>query len=233
MMRQRLIETPECAQPASNWTRRRLLRAGVQAGGVVGAGLASGVPAALASRQLDPSPQIRSRVQLGKTGLKVPDISFGSFSLESDEALVLHALERGITHFDTAEGYTEGHAEEVIGRALRGRRHEVTITSKYWAVPENRAADQMKVLEGSLRRLKTDYIDIYLNHAVNEVARLESEEWQAFVSRAKQQGRSDSPGCPATRPDCRRASNMRWNISSSTSSSSPTTSRNNQVSRNG
>jgi predicted aldo/keto reductase-like oxidoreductase len=47
----------------------------------------------------------------------------------------------------------------------------------------------MKVLEQSLRRLRTDYVDIYLNHAVNDVARLESEEWQAFTARAKEQGK--------------------------------------------
>ena len=132
---------------------------------------------------------IRKRTMLGKTGVEIPDISFGTFSLEQDEQLVLHALERGITHFDTAEGYTEGRAESVLGRALRGRRHEVTLTSKFWARPDHSAAHQMKVLETSLRRLGTDYIDVYLNHAVNELERLDSPEWQAFAERAKREGK--------------------------------------------
>lgn len=124
----------------------------------------------------------------------MPDISFGSFALESDEALVRHALDRGVTHFDTAESYGEGRSEEVLGRALRGRRHEVTLTSKFWAKPEHTTEYQMGVLERSLRRLQTDYIDIYLNHAVNDVARLESEAWLTFVERARRDGKIRAVG---------------------------------------
>lgn len=113
----------------------------------------------------------------------------GTFSLDQGEDLVHHALARGITHFDTAESYADGRAEEVLGRALRGRRDGVTLTSKYSAAPSDSAERQMAVLEGSLRRLGTDRIDVYLNHAVNDVARLDSPEWQAFVERAKRQGK--------------------------------------------
>ena len=177
----------EAAEPGL--TRRGFVRAGLRAGGLLGASLGVGVETAFAASPTSEGPRIRRRVVLGKTELEIPDISFGTFSLESDEALIHHALERGITHFDTAEGYTGGRAEEVLGRALRGRRSEVTITSKFVAKVEHRAQHQMKILEGSLRRLKTDYIDLYLNHAVNDVSRLASEEWQAFTSRAKQQGK--------------------------------------------
>jgi len=181
---------PSNDQSSNHWTRRGFLRAGMSAGGLVGASIGTGMGStAIAATTPDASPKISRRVTLGKTQLEIPDISFGSFSLETDEALVLHALERGITHFDTAESYTEGRAEEVLGRALRGRRNEVTITTKFWAEPEHRADLQMKMLESSLRRLQTDHVDVYLNHAVNDVARLESEEWQAFVALAKQQGK--------------------------------------------
>ncbi len=182
-----------------DWTRRVFLGESIRRGAALGAGLAlpgvgfdatragaadSALPAGGGS-----SPVIRRRSTLGRTGIEIPDISFGTFSLEHDEQLVLHALERGITHFDTAEGYTEGRAESVLGRALRGRRHEVTLTSKFWARPDLTAAHQMKVLETSLRRLGTDYVDIYLNHAVNELERLDSPEWQAFAERAKREGK--------------------------------------------
>ncbi len=170
-------------------TRRGFVRAGLGAGGLIGASLGVGVENAFGASTTGEAPRIRQRVMLGKTGLEIPDISFGTFSLETDEALVHHALDRGITHFDTAESYAGGRAEKVLGRALRGRRDEVTITSKFVAKVEHRAEHQMKVLEESLRRLKTDYIDLYLNHAVNDVARLSSEEWQAFTSRAKEQGK--------------------------------------------
>ncbi len=76
-----------------------------------------------------------------------------------------------------------------MGRALRGRRHEVTLTSKFAARPDHSASHQMKILETSLRRLGTDYIDLYLNHAVNEIERLDSPEWQAFAERAKREGK--------------------------------------------
>lgn len=192
---------PDLADATSatrDWTRRDFLGEGVRRGSALGAGLALPglgleVPllaaGAAASASAGSTLRIRRRGTLGKTGIEIPDISFGTFSLEHDEKLVLHALDRGITHFDTAEGYTEGRAEEVLGRALRGRRHEVTLTSKFWANPDHTATHQMKILETSLRRLGTDYIDLYLNHAVNEIERLDSPEWQAFAERAKREGK--------------------------------------------
>ena len=182
----------------TDWTRRAFLGESVRRGSALGVGLAlPGIglsPAVLAASPAAGSanaetPRIRKRSTLGKTGIEIPDISFGTFSLESDETLVLHALDRGVTHFDTAESYTEGRAEEVLGRALRGRRQEATLTSKFWARADNTAAQQMKILETSLRRLGTDYIDIYLNHAVNEIERLDNPEWQAFAERAKREGK--------------------------------------------
>ena len=182
--------------PGTDLTRRAFLRAS----GAVGTAVATGAARAGAASSSE-APSIRNRVQLGRTGIEIPDISFGSFSLEADadEALVHHALDRGVTHFDTAEGYTEGRAEKILGRALQGHRDEVTITTKYWAVPENSAAHQMKMLEQSLRHLKTDYVDIYMNHAVNDVGRL-GEEWQAFATRAKEQGKIRAIGMSGHAP---------------------------------
>jgi predicted aldo/keto reductase-like oxidoreductase len=181
----------------SGWTRRGFLGQAVLHGGAIGAGLVLGSSTGrteISNREGVGPPGIRSRVMLGKTGIEVPDISFGTFSLETDERLIHHALDRGITHFDTAESYTEGRAEEVLGRGLRGRRSEVTITSKYVARVEDNAKRQMSILESSLRRLDTDYIDLYLNHAVNDIARLESQEWQTFVEQAKRQGKIRASG---------------------------------------
>jgi len=84
-----------------SWTRRRFLQHGGLAGASVGL---AGSWIRPARAEPSPAPQIRRRVTLGRTGLEVPDISFGSFSLETEEDLVRHALDRGITHFDTAEG---------------------------------------------------------------------------------------------------------------------------------
>ncbi len=161
--------------------RRELLRLGALAG--VGLPLARGAAA-------EPGPpRVRRTVVLGRTSLRVPDIGFGSSSLRGDEALVRHALERGITYFDTAESYTDGVSEATLGRALRGQRERVTLTSKVEAGARESADALMRRLEASLRRLRTDRIDIYLNHAVNDPARMTNPGWEEFTLRAKQQGK--------------------------------------------
>ena len=118
----------------------------------------------------------------------ISDISFGSAS-SSDPDLVRHALERGVNYFDTAESYRWGRSETAIGEALKGRRERVVLASKTKAGAQDRRAEMMTALEGSLRRLRTDYLDVYFNHAVNDVRRMQNEEWWAFTEQAKQQGK--------------------------------------------
>lgn len=134
-------------------------------------------------------PRVRRRVRLGRTGLEIPDVGFGSSSLAGDEGVVRHALARGITYFDTAESYRGGAAEETIGRALRGRRDAVTLATKTSCGAGTSRDALMRALEGSLRRLGTDRVEIYFNHAVNDAARLQNEEWYAFAERAKREGK--------------------------------------------
>jgi hypothetical protein len=133
-------------------------------------------------------PQIRIRRRLGRTNLEVSDISYGS-SRTTDPELVRHALARGINYFDTAESYKSGASEESMGVALAGQREEVILASKTQCDVGSRRADLMRALEGSLQRLRTDRIDIYFNHAVNDIARLKNDEWYAFAEMAKQQGK--------------------------------------------
>ena len=110
-------------------------------------------------------------------------------SRTTDPEVVRHALSRGINYFDTAEGYKGGASEESMGAALAGRRNDVIIASKTQCGVATKRHELMTALEGSLRRLDTDRIDVYFNHAVNETARLENEEWFAFASAAKAQGK--------------------------------------------
>ena len=133
-------------------------------------------------------PRIRRTAPLGRTGLEVSDISFGS-SGSADPALARHALDRGVTFFDTAESYRFGAAEEALGVALEGRRAEIVLASKTRAGARERQADMMAALEGSLRRLRTDWLDIYYLHAVNDVERIANPEWEAFTDRAIEQGK--------------------------------------------
>jgi aryl-alcohol dehydrogenase-like predicted oxidoreductase len=82
------------------------------------------------------------------------------------------ALDRGITTFDTAPGYGGGHAEELLGAALRGRRQQAIIATKFGVVSgppgqpgrDSSRAHILDQIEQSLRRLQTDYVDIYMVH---------------------------------------------------------------------
>ncbi len=133
-------------------------------------------------------PRVRHYGTLGGTGLEISDVSFGS-SGSPDPNLVRYALDRGINYFDTAESYGSGNAEEALGEALQGVRDKIVIGSKTKAWPGDNREDMMRALEGTLRRLRTDYVDIYFNHAVNDVRRMQNREWWEFTERAKQQGK--------------------------------------------
>ena len=161
--------------------------------GVLGLGLATGLAVqgknsvTAAAHDVHPSHIVGYRT-LGKTELKISDISFGS-SRSADPDLVRYALERGVTFFDTAESYRFGASEKAMGEALRGVRKEVVLASKTKASSSAKRHQIMDALEGSLRRLQTDYVDIYYNHAVNDVGRLRNDEWHEFCFKAKEQGK--------------------------------------------
>jgi aryl-alcohol dehydrogenase-like predicted oxidoreductase len=158
----------------------------IGASGVLG--LAAGESlAAVAAAEADP--RVRRRVRLGRTGLEIPDVGFGSSRLGDQVDVVQHALDRGITYFDTAESYTNGQSETTLGRALAGRRDDVILASKTHCNPDTTRAELMRNLEASLRRLRTDRVELYFNHAVNDPARLRNDEWYEFTMRARAQGK--------------------------------------------
>ena len=134
--------------------------------------------------------EVKSYKRLGRTNLKVSDISFGTSRLRSgEEHLIHHAIDRGINYFDSAEGYTRGQAEKVLGNALTGKRDQVYLVSKTIIGPETKQTEMMERLEKSLKSLKTDYVDIYMNHAVNDVKVVANPEWLSFIELAKKQGK--------------------------------------------
>jgi aryl-alcohol dehydrogenase (NADP+) len=124
-------------------------------------------------------------VRLGKSGLKVSRLCLGTMSygtpawrpwvLGEDEsrAIIRRALEAGINFFDTADYYSAGVSEEVVGRALRdfARREEVVIATKvFYPIKSHANAGGlsrkhiMEAVDDSLRRLGTDFIDLYQIH---------------------------------------------------------------------
>ncbi|NKB97034.1 MAG: hypothetical protein GKR90_00835 [Pseudomonadales bacterium] len=133
---------------------------------------------------------VQSYRRLGRTELMVSDISFGTSRLRTgQEHLIDHALDRGVNYIDTAEGYTGGQSEKVIGRALKGKRDKAYLVSKTMTRASTSAKKLMNDLEHSLRSLQTDYVDIYMNHAVNDVGVVGNPEWQKFVDQARSQGK--------------------------------------------
>jgi diketogulonate reductase-like aldo/keto reductase len=115
--------------------------------------------------------------ELGKTGVKIPVLGMGTWGIGGlsgrqiggeDEAVraLKNGLESGMRFIDTAEMYGRGHSEEVVAEAVKGHRDEVFIATKVSA--EHLAHDDvLKACEASLRRLKTNYIDLYQVHWPN------------------------------------------------------------------
>ncbi|MFN2110614.1 MAG: aldo/keto reductase [Anaerolineae bacterium] len=136
---------------------------------------------------------------LGKTGLVVSEVGLGGNRLgqdyASDEhwiALVQRAADLGVTIFDTAEAYGWGRSEEMLGRAL-GNRDDVVIATKMCRVRETgeseySAARMMTTVEGSLRRLRRDVIDIYQLHSPRR-EHLERFDWAEGMAKLKAQGK--------------------------------------------
>jgi predicted aldo/keto reductase-like oxidoreductase len=156
---------------------------------IAGAGLlGAGALSATGARADESAPRVRGHRTLGRTGIRMSDISFGS-SRMADPKVVRHAFERGVDYFDGAEDYKGGRSEEALGEALHDVRDQVTLTSKTQASANASQAELMRALEGSLKRLRTDRVDIYFNHAVNDVGRLRNEEWHAFTEKAREQGK--------------------------------------------
>ncbi len=160
--------------------RTFLQRGGKAALGASALGMGAG-----ASQASNKEPHIQRYVPLGRTGLKISDISFGSGGADHPD-IVRHAYARGINYFDTAARYKN---QPIIGEGLKGLRDKVYIASKVSDRFAWKRGQFMKSLNTSLRQLQTDYIDVFFQHAVNNVKRLQNDEWHEFVRVAKKQGK--------------------------------------------
>lgn len=129
---------------------------------------------------------------MGRSGLKTPVLSFGtgtfggrgeffkawgSTDVQEATRLVDICLEAGLNLFDTADVYSDGAAEEILGKAVSGRRQEVLISTKSSFAtgpgPNDRGNSRhhlIEACEASLRRLDTDYIDIYQMHGFDALS---------------------------------------------------------------
>jgi aryl-alcohol dehydrogenase-like predicted oxidoreductase len=156
---------------------------------------------------------MQSRI-LGRSGLMVPPFSFGTGTFGgtgwfaalgntgTDEArrLVDICIDHGVILFDTADAYSEGVAEQVLGAAVKDRRPSVLIATEVGAQmgsgPNNVGLSRLHIMaacEASLRRLGSDYIDLYLAHMIDSLTPME-ETLRAFDDLVRQ-GKVRYVGC--------------------------------------
>ena len=157
---------------------------------------------------------------LGKTGIQVSEIGFGAWAIGGDAwgpvedsasiSAIARALELGINFLDTADVYGNGHSEELVGQAIKGRREQVIVSTKGGLMGHHRDPEREPVydtpekvvtaLEESLRRLGTDYVDVYFCHIWWD----KHEETEAFIEafdRLKRDGKAKAVGLSADNLD--------------------------------
>lgn len=149
---------------------------------------------------------------LGKSNLKVSEIGFGCMSLpgEENESLnIIHeAIDKGINYFDTADVYSNGENEMIVGKALKGKRDKIILASKVGNVANNDTSQGfnwdpskkhiLESVEGSLKRLNTDYLDLYQLHGGTLEDNID-ETIEAFEL-LKRQGKIKYYGISSIRP---------------------------------
>jgi aryl-alcohol dehydrogenase-like predicted oxidoreductase len=117
-----------------------------------------------------------SRIGLG--AMTMAGIYTSEGGLDDDESIrtIHRALDLGVTHIDTAEIYGPFHSEQLVGRAIKGRRDQVVVATKFGlvshsgggvGVTDSSVANARTAVEGSLKRLGTDHIDLYYQHRVD------------------------------------------------------------------
>ena len=130
---------------------------------------------------------------LGGTGLKVTVVSMGVMNC-SDPAVLHRAFDLGINFYDTADCYMHGHNEEMVGKVFQGRREKVFIQTKVHAHDEKRMRASV---ERSLRRLRTDYIDVLLWHGLHSPEEVSDPKLFEFMEKMKKEGKARFTGFSA------------------------------------
>ena len=153
--------------------------------GVVGSHLWRGFPFAHAEKK--PSLEYRT---LGKTGLKVTAVSMGMMNC-SDPAVLHRAFELGINFYDTADCYMGGRNEEMVGKVFEGKRQQVILQTKVHNSDEKKMRASV---ERSLRRLRTDYIDVLIWHNFHTAKEVSDPRLFEFMTKMKKEGKARFTG---------------------------------------
>jgi hypothetical protein len=140
---------------------------------------------------------VRAYRRLGRTGVEVSDISLGTGQVrgENGERIVREALARGVNYLDTAPDYSGSGSEQAIGRALVGQDRTKLFLATKFCTPSGHlptgspVARYKEVIEASLARLGTDYVDLAHVHSCDEVDRLMDPNLHEAFDRLKQEGK--------------------------------------------
>jgi aryl-alcohol dehydrogenase-like predicted oxidoreductase len=152
---------------------------------------------------------------LGSSGIGVSAIGLGCMSLsgtygtsndEESIALIREALDQGITFLDTSDAYGKGHNEQVVGKAIAGRRNELVLATKFGnvgggggKVADGRPEYVTSACEASLKRLGVDTIDVYYQHRIDPDVPI--EETVGAMARLVEQGKVRALGLSEARPE--------------------------------
>ena len=141
--------------------------------------------------------------RVGTSGLVVSEIAYGSWltfanqvELDNAKAILARAFELGVNYIDTADIYERGKAEELLGSILStyNRRHYVVATKAFWPMSDHRTDKGLSrkhiidSIDGSLERLKLDYVDIFYSHRPDPETPL--EETMGALATAVRQGKA-------------------------------------------
>jgi hypothetical protein len=155
--------------------------------------------------------RIRSYRRLGRTNAMVSDISLGSGRI-NDADVARYAIERGITYFDTAPDYSDTQSERVLGEAMKGQRDKLFLATKFCVsdghLPNDTPVPKIiEAVEGSLKRLQTDHVDLIHVHSCDRVERLLAPNIHEAFDRLKEQGKVRFLGVSTHTPNLEEVAN--------------------------
>ncbi|TMA78887.1 MAG: aldo/keto reductase [Deltaproteobacteria bacterium] len=140
--------------------------------------------------------RVQAHRRLGRTNWMVSDIVLGTGAISGTdgERIARLAIDRGVNYFDTSPDYSGAGTEDAMGRAIKGKRDELFIATKFCTPyghlpPGTPVAEYMQAIEGSLRRLGTDHVDLVHIHSCDEVERLLDPNAHEAFDRLKEQGK--------------------------------------------